>query len=504
MSALDDLHNRLDLINIPFTDRGSRILLFRQRNTLLFRLAERWLKWEGEVGHYRQRPPIIENFTILDAEGHPLPFETDTYPYAVQLNTAVGNFSWTLLDPETLLVRLPAGTFGLCFDVRAEKGRADWRGGLFHGKRNVAYTTNARLVHNEIVPQTGGPQFRVQMMLEAAPENVLVLNITPRLGFNRSAVPFDTTVANVRMRWENWFAAIPRVQDEYCQQYEYAWWIMGAGLLSTRYFFTREAMLPSKVHYVGVWHWDQFFHAIAYRYVDSHLAEDQLRIVIDHQRDDGMLPDAIHDEGLVVHLQKPVDADVTKPPLLAWTALKLYQKSKHLDFLKETYEPITRWHNWWVQNNLNACGLCEYKHPFSSGLDDSPLWDEGMPVVAPDLNTYICLQSESLAQIAELIGKPDDAERYRIAADKWAERMIDVLWDEKLGWFVALHDGKRIETLTVFGLLPLLTGRLPESIVARLMGHLTDPDRFWTEWPLPTVSPSDPKFDPMQMWRGPT
>jgi glycogen debranching enzyme len=33
---------------------------------------------------------------------------------------------------------------------------------------------------------------------------------------------------------------------------------------------------------------------------------------------------------------------------------------------------------------------------------------------------------------------------------------------------------------------------------------LTDPSEFWPEWPLPTVALSDPKFDPMQMWRGPT
>ncbi|MBZ0290123.1 MAG: hypothetical protein K8I30_21040, partial [Anaerolineae bacterium] len=34
--------------------------------------------------------------------------------------------------------------------------------------------------------------------------------------------------------------------------------------------------------------------------------------------------------------------------------------------------------------------------------------------------------------------------------------------------------------------------------------HLIDPARFWPEWPIPTVALSDPKFDPMQMWRGPT
>jgi glycogen debranching enzyme len=33
---------------------------------------------------------------------------------------------------------------------------------------------------------------------------------------------------------------------------------------------------------------------------------------------------------------------------------------------------------------------------------------------------------------------------------------------------------------------------------------LQDPQEFWPAWPLPTVAVSDPKFDPKQMWRGPT
>ena len=45
---------------------------------------------------------------------------------------------------------------------------------------------------------------------------------------------------------------------------------------------------------------------------------------------------------------------------------------------------------------------------------------------------------------------------------------------------------------------------MPKHIEKRLIEHLTSPDEFWTAYPLPTVSASDPKFDPDQMWRGPT
>ena len=98
---------------------------------------------------------------------------------------------------------------------------------------------------------------------------------------------------------------------------------MRAGLISTRFYTTREAMTPSKIHYVGVWQWDAYFHALAYRHVEMNLAKDQLRIVLDHQRSDGMIPDAVHDEGTVTRLTFPVEADVTKPPLMALGGLEV-------------------------------------------------------------------------------------------------------------------------------------------------------------------------------------
>jgi glycogen debranching enzyme len=82
--------------------------------------------------------------------------------------------------------------------------------------------------------------------------------------------------------------------------------------------------------------------------------------------------------------------------------------------------------------------------------------------------------------------------------------MVELLWDEQAGIFNALHQGQPLPVITLFNLLPLITGRLPQTITQHLIAHLTDPKTFWTQWPLPTVAAADPKFDPMQMWRGPT
>jgi hypothetical protein len=502
MNAFELLHNRIDLSAIPFTERGSRLLIFREGNRIAIRLAERWERWQGEVGHYRQRPPILDQLTFLNGDGAPQPFEVDSYPHCVTLCTPLGNFAWTFVEPEAVLIRLPEGDYGLSFEAHATRGAPDRRGGTLHGKRNIAYTTNAQLVANEMFALTGD-RFRVNVRLRAREGDALLLNITPRLGYNRALPQPDEAIQAARAAWQAWFDSVPQVLPEYEWQYAHAWWIVRAGLLNTRYYFTREALVPSKIHYIGVWQWDQYFHALAYRHVDTRLAEDQIRIVLDHQREDGMLPDAIHDEGLVTRLTRPVDADVTKPPLTAWAALKVFEKCGRLDFLSEVYESIARWHAWWLRDNLSESGLCHYQHPFSSGLDDSPLWDDGMPVVSPDLNTYIVIQAESLARIAALLGMTAEAAHYREQAQRHTALMLETLWDERRGYFNALYQGKPVEVFTPFQLLPLWTGSLPERINARLIAHLTNPQTFWAKWALATVALNDPKFDPDQMWRGP-
>ncbi len=503
MRELTDLSNRIDLTYIPFAERGSRLLLFRHDRSLYIRLAERWVKKENVYGSYRQRSPIVDNFTFLAADGTPLSFETASTAYSVDVLTESGTFTWTYVDAETLMVRLPAGSYGFAFDCMSEQEQTDRRGGTLHGVRNIAYTTDARILENVISPLEY-TRFHVRLMLEARADNVLLLNITPRLGYNRSLPAPERTLDDARVRWRQWFEAAPPVLDQYRRQYDYAWWVMRAGLMSPRYFFTREAIAPSKIHYVGVWHWDQFFHAIAFRHVDAKLAEDQLRILLDHQQPNGLIPDAIHDEGIVMHLEKPVDADVTKPPLIAWAVLKLYEKSGHTDFLQEVYEPLKRWNQWWFDENSDERGLCVYRHPFSSGLDDSPLWDYGLPVTAPDLNTYLCIQMESISRIATLIGEDAEAAEYQRRSAEHAARMIDILWDEEKGVFNAMHGSEVIPVSTPFSLLPLWIRDLPETITARLLANLTDPAQFWAEWPLATVALNDPHFDPMQMWRGPT
>ncbi len=520
-SYLALLKNRINLRQIPFSERGSRLMVFCGNQHLAVRLAERWFKREGQLSSYRQRPPIVDEWRLTDGEGRPLDFELTTYPHRIDGRTESGTFTLTFVDSETLLVALPPGPCGMTFRANLDRAQTDRRGGVLRLtgdiRRNIAYTTNARLVTNSIEPIDAANQ-RIRLTFDSDGSAALLLNITPRLGFNRWLPDPRAALEAAARRWHEWFAAAPPVAETFRAQYYYAWWVMRAGLISTRFYTTREAMTPSKLHYVGVWQWDAYFHALAYRHVDMRLAQDQIRIQLDHQREDGMIPDAVHDEGTVTRLAFPVEADVTKPPLIAWAAWKLYEADGDREFLDEIYEPVVRWNNWWFEkNDVDGNGLCEYHHPYSSGLDDSPLWDDGVPVESPDLNTYLCLQQEALAKMAAAIGEKADAEMWAQRAEAMAQRMLRLMWDDQAGLFWATlqtpqpraasrRDAARarVRVRTPFNLFPLITGRMPPEVAARLVAHLTDERQFWTRHPVPTVARDDPKYNPQQMWRGPT
>lgn len=502
------LKDRIDLRQIPFTDRGSRLLLYRNNSNFSIRLAERWFKHSGNLASYRNRPPLVEELRFVDENGYRLNFELVSYPHCLNLKTEIGQFTISFHDPETLIIHLPEGRSGLRFQAHMDLGSVDRRGGVLQTigniRRNLAYTTNAKILENKIEVQEDH-SLNIRLDYEAKTETPLLINITPRLGFNRHIPNQQDSLEQSALRWHDWFSQAPEVNSSFQEQYYFAWWVMRAGLISPRYYTTREAMTPSKFYYLGVWQWDAYFHAIAYRHVDIELAQNQLRILLDHQSENGMIPDAVHDEGIVTHLDFPVEADVTKPPLVAWAAWKLHQTKPDLEFLNEIYEPLVNWNNWWFEkNDLDHNGLCEYQHPFSSGLDDSPLWDQGMPVESPDLNSYLCMQQDYLAKIANEIGKKLEANIWAQRAENVAKLMLQSMWDEQAGLFWAKKDGKPINVITPFNLFPLISGRMPAKINQRLVQHLMNEKEFWSPYPIPSVAMDDPKFDPDQMWRGPT
>ncbi len=499
------LQNHIDITKVPFSDRGSRLLVYKytDRHQLYIKLAERLIHLEPNIEAYLHRQPYIQNFTLIDGEGNELEFEVKTKPSNLTFKTRLGNYEFVFQEPQTLAIGLPRNAdCGFRFVVFPQYWRSTPKGGEFISVRNLMYTTSGNVLLDKIRPVEGG--FEVEFIIKGGRDCSAAIGVYALERSEKPLEPFSKLREAAKNRWLDWFSRVPEVSPRYAKTYAYAWWVMANNLISPLGKVLFEAMTPSKMGYIGLWLWDNAMHSLAYRHVDPELARNQIRSMLAHQLPNGMIPDVVYDDGIVASIDHPITAEVTKPPILAWAVLKLHEIDPNLDFLSEVYVPLMRLNAWWfAMNDDDGDGLAQYNHPYSSGLDDSPLWDDGMPVESPELNTYLCVQMGSLAIIAEELDMLSDAAMWRRRASSMVSRMIDHFWDPEAGLFWVKKHHQPVRVITPFNLYPLWTGQLPDDIKNRLIQHLSNPSMFWGPYILPTVARNDPHYDPNTMWRGP-
>jgi neutral trehalase len=126
-----------------------------------------------------------------------------------------------------------------------------------------------------------------------------------------------------------------------------------------------------------------------------------------------------------------------------------------------------------------------------------------MPVVSPDINTYLYLQMAALSEMAAILKKDNEAEEWGSRSERLLKAMIKELWDDEAGLFWAFHNGEPIKIKSIINLLPIWTGRLPEEMNQRLLNHMKNNSEFGGEFILPVVARDDFDFSPDKMWRGP-
>lgn len=504
---LEALRDRIDLARIPFTDRGSRLLVFAAGDGLWIGAAE----YETDP---RAGAPVPRLTFVAADGGDALPLRVSFRPDRLECRAGEHAVTVAFADAQTLVLALPAAV-ELRLHVRGEPAARGRLTPVAPSSQHVAVT--GRWVGAHALPEGG-------TLVRLAPEaGAVALRIAPTAVAVPARADADAAQAAAQARWQAWFAGVPAVPAALRTAHLHAWWVLAANLVRLRRDPGREGMVPSKLGYVGVWNWDACFHAVGLRYRDPMLAADQLRIVLDAQQPDGMLPDVIWDAGVLASAgdlgrddrersraqlggrDEPAATPITKPPVAAWAAWKVFEAGGDRAFLADVYGPLSRTQRWWLEaSDPDRDGLPDYTHHYSSGLDDSPLWDGGGPLGATDLVAHLVGQADHLALIAAELGRPAaEVACWRAQASALTGRLVALRWDARAGAFWARRGDGSVRVRTPFGLLPLGTGRLPAPIADRLVADLIDPRRFWTPHPVPTVAADEPAFDPRQMWRGP-
>lgn len=506
---LEEVGAFIDLVNVPYTERGSRLLIrANQRNDEL--------RVDGAV---YERPlaacGYIRSLRLIGATGAPIRL-AGARPDEVRWAGGLG--SLTFADPAilSLAVTPDARTIELSvFDLRDHAARSGSATSQVPG-HCVTWAADC----DQYLVDDAGRGIRVCIDVDDRRGARLLIQLGPH-GSAPAAEPHAICRASAEVRWRRWFMCAPVVAPSRRAMTHFAWWVLAANVIRLDGF---EVVAPSKQQYVAAWQWDAYFTAIGLRHGAGTLARDQIRLFISHQQPDGFIPDVVHDSGIIAHVSDLPPSDlaslarthgpaatplteptlpITKPPLAAWAAAKIDEIGDHPSLLNEIWEQLRRLRGWWLARP-RADGLPGYEHPYSSGLDDSPLFDHGAPVYSPDLPSYLVVEADILSAAATRSHRRDEAAGHQARADELSRRLITNRWDPLRGRFLTRTPKGESPVNTPFALLPLLTGRLPDAMRDTLVAQLHDTRDFYPLWPVPTVALSDPEFDPNRMWRGPT
>ena len=214
--SINLLRNQIDFSIVPFSDRGSRLLIFLnpEQHNLYIRLAERLTSLEPNIEAYLHRPPFIHDLCFVDQHGEKLAFETTTYPHALYFNTRLGDFGLVFQDRRSLSFGIPPQTIaGLRFYVSPQYWKKTEQGGEFKSIRDLFYTTNAEVIDNQIIPENGG--YLVQFIIRSGEDSTVTIQVGSSTTQLEQTMPFSQAYEAAETRWKAWFAKAPPVAESF-------------------------------------------------------------------------------------------------------------------------------------------------------------------------------------------------------------------------------------------------------------------------------------------------
>jgi mannosylglycerate hydrolase len=342
-----------------------------------------------------------------------------------------------------------------------------------------------------------------------------------------------------------------------------------------------HATSPSPRLYPHQWSWDAACIAMGYASWNQPRAEQELRSLFSGQWRNGLLPHIVFtDNGRYFPgpdfwetersedaPERPRTSGIVQPPIHATAAWQVYlrgaDRRRATVFLEELFPRLRAWHEYLYRERCrNGDGLAEIWHPWESGMDNSPLWDEALGRMSLDaaripeyervdvriadaserpsdaeydryvylvglfrelayepsrirdvvpfalqpvlFNSLLVRSNQDLAEMACALGS--DPEPFETWAQSTAAG-LESLWDDEQALYVdydVIAD-QRVGVATAAGLAPLYAGvpglSRAERMVERLAASRVPVGA--AGWAVTSLAPADPGFQPTRYWRGP-
>ena len=334
--------------------------------------------------------------------------------------------------------------------------------------------------------------------------------------------------------------------------------------------------------YPHQWSWDSACIAIGYSGWDQERAQSELEWIFAGQWADGLLPHIRFAEDAryfpapefwrtdlsASAPAKPKTSGIVQPPVHATAVWQVYRHAQDGEdarrFLRKLMPKLVAWHEYLYRERARGDdGLVEIWHPWESGMDNSPLWDDALARISPSreaipdykrvddelvdaaqrptddhydryaylvklyrdwgydpartraecpfvirdvlFNSLLVQSNRDLAEIARVLDA--DPEQFETWAEQTASGLDAALWDEAEAMYLDydVRTGTRIPARTGAGFAPLYAG-VPSidragKLLERLRACEVAVDGIGRV--VASVPPDDPSFEPARYWRGP-
>jgi hypothetical protein len=341
------------------------------------------------------------------------------------------------------------------------------------------------------------------------------------------------------------------------------------------------ATAPSRRLYPHQWSWDSACIAIGYAHSDQQRAETELRSLFAGQWRNGLLPHIVFTE----HANyfpgpefwqtsrsreapaRPRTSGIVQPAVHGTALAEVVRHARDGErataFARELLPRMIAWHDYLYRERTRDGGaLVEVWHPWETGMDNSPLWDDALasiellPEDVPEytridvqvtvaderpsdreydryaylvglfrelgydaarirertpfavrpvlFNALLAQSNRDLAELATAVGVDSGP------LEEWAERTsaaLEELWDETTGVYrdFDVLTGEPLASWCAAGLAPLYAG-VPSAARAERMLETVRASGVTVGtdgWAVTSLPPADARFEPKLYWRGP-
>ena len=286
--------------------------------------------------------------------------------------------------------------------------------------------------------------------------------------------------------------------------------------------------VPNATTYPWQWLWDSCFHSVVWAQLGDERALIELRTALSAQTDDGFVPHLRYGRGPYPHAAlwgRREASSITQPPMYGHAVAELARLGLVPD--DEVVDRAQRGLEFLLERRRRtAGGLVELCHPWESGCDDSPRWDDtvvggrtpagwyerkgalvatikrattGAPLHNPEFPVgsvgFSALVAWNAFELATVAG--DDR---LVAPSRELVDAIDDRWDADLVTWI--DDGP---TAAGSGRIRTLDALLPSLVCPRaeVFAELLDPGAFGAECGPRGVHRAEPSCESEGYWRGP-